>query len=105
MLVMCVGKLRQDALEEIRVHAVKVLVFRAFMVTGSVTRSESKGIVLDRLFSLILRRRVSKLSKETDSLSQHNSDVTEALRRIRLNESLTPEDMRSALDEVLAMVR
>jgi len=48
---------------------------------------------------------VSKLSRETDSLSQHNYDVTEALRRIRLDESLTPDGMRSAIDEVLAMVR
>jgi Fungal Zn(2)-Cys(6) binuclear cluster domain len=49
-------------------------------------------------------RQMSKLSKETDSLSQHNADVTEALRRIRLDTHLSTDDMRAAIDEVLAMV-
>lgn len=47
---------------------------------------------------------MSKLSKETDILTQHNVEVTEALRRIRLNPHLTSDGMRAAIDEVLAMV-
>jgi hypothetical protein len=44
------------------------------------------------------------MSKETDVLSQHNSDVTEALRKIRLDSSLSRDALRSAIDDVLAMV-
>jgi len=100
-----VGKRRQAAQVEVHAHAVEVLAFRVSTAMENVTRSESKIIVLDSAWVLILSRRVSKLSRETDSLSQHNYDVTEALRRIRLDESLTPDGMRSAIDEVLAMVR
>jgi hypothetical protein len=49
-------------------------------------------------------RRMSKLDRATNSLSQHNFDVTEALRRIRLDTHLSSDDMRAALDEVIAMV-
>ena len=49
-------------------------------------------------------RQMSKLSKETDVLTQHNTEVTEALRRIRLDTHLSTDDMRAAIDEVLAMV-
>jgi hypothetical protein len=49
-------------------------------------------------------RQMSKLSKETDVLYQHNTEVTEALRRIRLDTHLSTDDMRAAIDEVLAMV-
>lgn len=90
---------------EIRVHAAKVATFHAFTGMESVTRNGSKLRILSKTQILTRCRRVSKLSKETDSLSQHNFDVSEALRRIRLDESLTPDDMRSALDQVLAMVR
>jgi len=47
---------------------------------------------------------MSKLSKETNILTQHNAEITEALRRIRLDTHLTSDDMRAAIDEVLAMV-
>jgi hypothetical protein len=47
---------------------------------------------------------MSKLSKVTDSLTKHNTDVTEALRRIRLDSHLSSDDMRAAIDEVIAMV-
>ena len=47
---------------------------------------------------------MSKLSKETNTLSRHNSDVADALRRIRLDDSLSREGMRAAIDNVLAMV-
>lgn len=47
---------------------------------------------------------MSKLSKETDILAQHNIDVAEALRRIRLDTHLSTDDMRAAIDEVIAMV-
>jgi hypothetical protein len=47
---------------------------------------------------------MSKLSKETDILTQRNAEVTEALRRIRLNPHMTSDDMRAAIDEVLAIV-
>ncbi|KAH8599226.1 fungal-specific transcription factor domain-containing protein [Bisporella sp. PMI_857] len=49
------------------------------------------------------RKRLSKLSKETDSLSQHNNEVAEALRRMRFDETLTSDAMRSLLDDILAM--
>jgi hypothetical protein len=49
-------------------------------------------------------RQMSKLSKETDVLTQHNTEVTEALRRIRFDTQLSMDDMRAAIDEVLAMV-
>jgi hypothetical protein len=47
---------------------------------------------------------MSKLTKETDILTQLNAEVIEALRRIRLDTHLTSDDMRAAIDEVLAMV-
>jgi hypothetical protein len=49
-------------------------------------------------------RRMSKLSKETDVLTQHNTDVADALRRIRLDTDLSTDDIRAKIDEVLAMV-
>lgn len=47
---------------------------------------------------------MSKLSKQSRSLSRHNEDVADALRRIRLDTNLSTEDIREALDEVLSMV-
>lgn len=58
-------------------------------------------LALDWLTSL---RRMSKLSKQSRSLSRHNEDVADALRRIRLDTNLSTEDIREALDEVLSMV-
>ncbi|KAG9241833.1 fungal-specific transcription factor domain-containing protein [Calycina marina] len=49
------------------------------------------------------RKKMSKLSKAAVSLSQHKDDVITALRRITLDESLSPDDIRSALDDILAM--
>jgi hypothetical protein len=47
---------------------------------------------------------MTRLSKETNTLVQHQSDVTEALTRIRLDTNLTSDGMRAAIDDVLAMV-
>ena len=44
------------------------------------------------------------MSKQSRSLSRHNEDVADALRRIRLDTNLSTEDIREALDEVLSMV-
>jgi hypothetical protein len=72
---------------------------------GSVSETESQvDIHLETRQKLTEDRRMSKLSKETNSLTQHNTDVTEALRRIRLDAHLSTDDMRAAIDEVLAMV-
>lgn len=46
---------------------------------------------------------MTKLSKESISLSRHNEDVADALRRIRLDTSLSTEDIKVAIDEVLSM--
>lgn len=43
------------------------------------------------------------MSKQSRSLSRHNEDVADALRRIRLDTNLSTEDIREALDEVLSM--
>jgi len=53
---------------------------------------------------LTATREMSKLSQETSFLTQQNTEVTEALRRIRLDNSLTREGIRGAIDDVLAMV-
>ena len=47
---------------------------------------------------------MSKLSRATDSLTQHQNEVIEALRRIRLDMHLSSDGMRAAIDEVIAMV-
>ncbi|KAL2065211.1 hypothetical protein VTL71DRAFT_2880 [Oculimacula yallundae] len=49
------------------------------------------------------KKRMTTLSRESISLSRHMEDVTEALRRIRLDTKLSTEDIRSALDEVISM--
>ncbi|KAH7317930.1 fungal-specific transcription factor domain-containing protein [Rhexocercosporidium sp. MPI-PUGE-AT-0058] len=49
------------------------------------------------------KKRMTRLSRESISLSRHNDDVTEALRRIRLDTNLSSEDIRAALDEVISM--
>ncbi|KAH9214215.1 fungal-specific transcription factor domain-containing protein [Leptodontidium sp. 2 PMI_412] len=49
------------------------------------------------------KKRMAKLSKKSVSLSRHNDDVTEALRRIRLDTKLSSEDIRAALDGVISM--
>lgn len=45
-----------------------------------------------------------KLSHEAVSLAQHQNDVTDALRKIRLDETMSKEDIRAAIDDILAMV-
>lgn len=47
---------------------------------------------------------MTQLSRETKSLNQHNSSVTEALRQIVQDNSLSREGLRAAIDTVLAMV-
>ncbi|KAK0111791.1 hypothetical protein ONS96_001059 [Cadophora gregata f. sp. sojae] len=49
------------------------------------------------------KKRMTKLSKESVSLSRHNEDVAEALRRIRLDTNLSTEDIMTAIDGVLLM--
>ncbi|KAF8846750.1 hypothetical protein BDZ45DRAFT_755662 [Acephala macrosclerotiorum] len=49
------------------------------------------------------RKKLSKLSKETATLSQYNSDILNALRRIRLDTSLNEDGIRTAMDEILLM--
>jgi hypothetical protein len=47
---------------------------------------------------------MTQLSQESASLSQHNMSVTEALRSIQLDTSLSHQGLRAAIDGVLAMV-
>lgn len=47
---------------------------------------------------------MTRLSNETVSLTQRQTDVTEALKKIRVDNSLSKEEIRAALDDVLAMV-
>ncbi|CZT08648.1 uncharacterized protein RAG0_13644 [Rhynchosporium agropyri] len=49
------------------------------------------------------RKRLSKLSKEIESLTQHKLNVTDSLRRIRSNAKLSSNDMRAAIGKVLDM--
>lgn len=50
-------------------------------------------------------RRLTNLSREAISLHQHALEVADALRRIRLDTSLSMEAMRAAIDDILDMVR
>jgi hypothetical protein len=56
------------------------------------------------LAELTLARKMSRLSRETGMLSKQNQDLTEALRRIQLNRSLSADGMRAAIQEVLTKV-
>ncbi|KAG4427952.1 hypothetical protein IFR05_016565 [Cadophora sp. M221] len=47
--------------------------------------------------------RMTKLSKDSISLSRHNEDVVDTLRRIRLDDNLSTEEIRVAIDGVLSM--
>jgi hypothetical protein len=47
---------------------------------------------------------VTKLRSERTSFKQHNNDVTDSLRRIQLDHSLSQVELRAAIDEVIAMV-
>jgi hypothetical protein len=47
---------------------------------------------------------LSKLNQESLSLTQHNMSVTEALRRIQLDTTLSHQGLRAAIDGVIAMV-
>ncbi len=49
-------------------------------------------------------RRLTQLSKDTSILSQVNIDIVESLRRIRLDISLSPAEIRVQIDDILAMV-
>jgi hypothetical protein len=46
----------------------------------------------------------TSLGRIMQSLSRHNNDVTEALNKIHLDETLSKQDMRNAIKTVLAMV-
>lgn len=52
----------------------------------------------------IFHRRLTQLGIETDSLTQHTLEVADAIRRIRLDVTLSSDDIRARLDQVLAMV-
>jgi hypothetical protein len=76
-------------------------------VYGDGKRDTDRKYVLDFDYvdrSLIFCRRMARLSIETVSLTRQQSGVAEALKTIRKNSSLTKEEMRAALDDVLAMV-
>jgi hypothetical protein len=47
---------------------------------------------------------MTKLNKDAHSLSQYTESITEALKRIRLDDNLSKEGIQAALDDVLAMV-
>lgn len=49
-------------------------------------------------------RKLTELSHASKTLLQHSGDVTEALRRIRSDESMTLEATRTALDAIIEMV-
>jgi hypothetical protein len=49
-------------------------------------------------------RRLKKLSKGTHLLNQHNTDICDALRRIQLDMTMSKDEIRLAIDEILAMV-
>jgi hypothetical protein len=79
--------------------------WNVFMAMANAIGIESQvDVDLQNRQKLTDDRRMSKLDRATNSLSQHNLDVTEALRRIRLDTHLSSDDMRAALDEVIAMV-
>lgn len=100
-----VEKQRQAVQEAILVLDARMQTYLVSTVTEKETRTRS--LVVDSTFSdeLTCCRKLSKLSKESISLNQHNYDVTEALRRIRLDTKLSTEDIRAALDDVISMVR
>jgi hypothetical protein len=47
---------------------------------------------------------MTKLTRESASLNQHNTEITEALRRVQLDTSLSTEGLRAAIDDIIAMV-
>ncbi|TVY13346.1 putative transcriptional regulatory protein [Lachnellula arida] len=49
------------------------------------------------------RKRLSKLSKEADSLTRQNYEMVEGLRRIQLRAELSKEEIRDAIDSILTM--
>jgi hypothetical protein len=66
---------------------------------------ESMVIALAQMnLCLTSNRMMSKLTRESISLNQHNTDVTDALRRIQLDTSLSHQGLRAAIDGVIAMV-
>jgi hypothetical protein len=103
--VITVEKQKRVVQESSHVQDAEVLGWVAFMATGSGLGTESRvNILLLIRQKLTEDRRMSKLSKETDVLTQHNTDVADALRRIRLDTDLSTDDIRAKIDEVLAMV-
>ncbi|KAE8443556.1 hypothetical protein EG329_001718 [Mollisiaceae sp. DMI_Dod_QoI] len=49
------------------------------------------------------RKKLSVLSKETITLSQYNSNILDALRRIQQDTSLSPDSIRTAIDSILSI--
>ncbi|XMA20403.1 hypothetical protein WAI453_013194 [Rhynchosporium graminicola] len=101
--------------------AVRTFTERSTTNLGSASKdciTNSKEATCDRCFKVLQeaegttrvdlkrdddRKRLSKLSKEIESLTQHKLKVTDSLRRIRSNAKLSSNDMRAAIGKVLDM--
>ncbi|TAQ89513.1 hypothetical protein B7494_g2172 [Chlorociboria aeruginascens] len=49
------------------------------------------------------RKELSKLSKETSVLKRYQVEIRGAIQRMRIDATLSPDDMRASLDDILAM--
>ena len=47
---------------------------------------------------------MKKLGRETIQLNRHNTDVTDALRQLQLDNTISQVELRAAIDEIIAMV-
>ena len=105
MLVIIVGRPKLDALENNLAQGVGTRVLLVYMVMENVNMIESMIIGHVQIsWRLTGSRMMSKLTRESVLLNQHNIDVTDALRRIQLDTSLSHQGLRAAIDEVIAMV-
>lgn len=74
------------------------------MAMGSGTEKESQSDHLNLRVYFDLIRKLSESIQEANSMTQHNNEILEALRRIRQDTSLSLDSTRTAIDDILSTV-
>jgi hypothetical protein len=82
----------------------RMRMYLASTAMASVIERKSQSTRSSSGFYVYSHRKLSESIQEANSLNQHNSDILEALRRIRLDPSLSLDSIRAAIDDVLSMV-
>ncbi|RDW77019.1 hypothetical protein BP6252_05072 [Coleophoma cylindrospora] len=99
------GEPKLDVREVSHAPDAKILEDAASMVMGNETRNESRSHphTTNWQRKVTQTRRISKLRKDAQIFQQYTADVTDALQRIRDDGTMSQDQLRAAIDRIMAM--